>query len=62
MYAAWVEDQHLAKLFKAHKTAMNKDPDLEPMNSMKHILRRDNSIADLIESIIEKEMGADEEC
>jgi hypothetical protein len=56
----WEEDEELRKLDKAHKRAMNKDPDLDAMDAMKHVLRKNNAIDDMIERMLDEEM-ADEE-
>ena len=57
----WDNDAQLTKLFTAHKHAMKKDPCLEAVDAMRHVLRRDDGIADLIERIIDEEIGDDEE-
>ena len=52
----WDNDAQLTKFFAAHRLAMKKDPNLEAVDAMKHVLRRDNGIADLIERIIDEEI------
>src|SRR5277367_350702 len=57
----WDNDAQLTKLFSAHKHAMKKDPCREVVDAMRHVLRRDDGIADLIERIIDEEIGDNEE-
>src|SRR5277367_5071935 len=52
----WKDDEKLKKLVQATKNEMKNDPDLEPMDAMKHVLRKDNDITDLIEQIVEEEL------
>src|SRR5277367_2767378 len=52
----WDNDAKLIEFFVAHRLAMKKDPNLEAMDAMKQVLRRDNGIADLIERIIDEEI------
>ena len=56
----WEDDEKLKKLFQAAKNEIKKDPDLEPMDAMKHVLRKDNDITDLIEQIVEEELEYDD--
>src|SRR5277367_46355 len=49
----WKDDEKLKRLFQAAKNEMQRYPDLEPMDAMKHVLRKDNDITDLIEKIVE---------
>ena len=57
----WEDDEKLKKLFQAAKNEMKKDPDLEPMDAMRQVLRKDNDITDLIEQIVEEELDYDDE-
>jgi uncharacterized protein (DUF4415 family) len=60
----WEEDEGLQKLFKACKRAMNKDPDLEAMDAMRHVIRKNNDIEDMIEHMLDEEIveeGEDDE-
>src|SRR5277367_5898111 len=57
----WDNDAKLIEFFVAHRLAMKKDPNLEAMDAMKQVLRRDNGIADLIERIIDEEIDDDED-
>src|SRR5277367_6189794 len=57
----WEDDEKLKKLFQAAKNEMKKDPDLQPMDAMKHTLRKNKDITDLIEKIVEEELEYDDE-
>jgi len=57
----WEDDEQLTKLFRACKRAMKQDPDLDALVAMKHVLRKDNSIKDVIERALEEEMEVDDE-
>jgi hypothetical protein len=57
----WEEDEGLRKLFKAFKQKMNKEPDVEPLDAMKHVLRKSNDIEDVIEQKLDEEMADDDD-
>ena len=47
----WEDVKKLKKLFQAAEQVMKKYPDLEAIDSMKQVLRKDNDITDSIEKI-----------
>jgi len=57
----WESDKQLKKLFQATKKAMKKDAALEEVDALRHVLKRNSDIADLIEQLIEEEMDEEEE-
>ena len=57
----WENDEELRKLFKACKRAMIKDPDIEALDAMKHVLRKNNAIEDMIERMLDEEMAEEED-
>ena len=57
----WENDEQLRKLFKAYKHALYKKPDLEAEDAMRHVLKKDNNVEDVIERIIEEQVDADED-
>jgi uncharacterized protein (DUF4415 family) len=57
----WEDDEELQKLFQACKRAMKKDPDLEALDAMRHVLRKSNGIEDLIDRMLEEENNDEEE-
>jgi Tfp pilus assembly major pilin PilA len=55
----WEEDEELQKLFKACKRVMNKDPELEALDAMRHVIRKNNNIEDMIEHMLDEGITED---
>lgn len=57
----WEREKQLIKLYKECKRMMKHDKEMEAEDAMKHTIKKNNSLVDIIEKAIEDAIGEDED-